>query len=147
MFVISVSNLFKLHPSVTWQQSGRPDPLSKGLLAPSSFSCSFAPAVLSALPPSLLVLSQPLLFYFSSSLSSSSSSPPFPPPPFPSFSLPLLPSLKKKKILTHQKEASDLIMGGCWDLNSGPLEEQSVLLPDEPSGQPSTTFLTPLPML
>jgi hypothetical protein len=37
----------------------------------------------------------------------------------------------------HQKRASDLIMGGCeppfgcWDLNSGPLEEQSVLLPTE----------------
>jgi hypothetical protein len=36
---------------------------------------------------------------------------------------------------------SDLITGGCeppcgcWDLNSGPLEEQSVLLPAEPSGQ------------
>jgi hypothetical protein len=27
-------------------------------------------------------------------------------------------------------------MGGCWDLNSGPLEEQSVLLPTEPSCQP-----------
>jgi hypothetical protein len=25
---------------------------------------------------------------------------------------------------------------GCWDLNSGPLEEQSVLLPAEPSLQP-----------
>jgi hypothetical protein len=24
---------------------------------------------------------------------------------------------------------------GCWDLNSGPLEEQSVLLPAEPSCQ------------
>jgi hypothetical protein len=36
----------------------------------------------------------------------------------------------------------DLIMGGfepprgCWDLNSGPLKEQSVLLPTEPSHQP-----------
>jgi hypothetical protein len=28
---------------------------------------------------------------------------------------------------------------GCWDLNSGPLEEQSVLLPTEPSLQPSST--------
>jgi hypothetical protein len=43
---------------------------------------------------------------------------------------------------THQKRASDLITGGCeppcgcWDLNSGPLEEQSVLLPAEPSLQP-----------
>jgi hypothetical protein len=25
---------------------------------------------------------------------------------------------------------------GCWDLNSGPLEEKSVLLPAEPSLQP-----------
>uniref|UniRef100_A0A8C6GNR2 Large ribosomal subunit protein eL33 n=1 Tax=Mus spicilegus TaxID=10103 RepID=A0A8C6GNR2_MUSSI len=25
---------------------------------------------------------------------------------------------------------------GCWDLNSGPSEEQSVLLPTEPSHQP-----------
>jgi hypothetical protein len=43
---------------------------------------------------------------------------------------------------THQKRASDLITGGCeppcgcWDLNSGPLEEQSVLLTTEPSLQP-----------
>jgi hypothetical protein len=43
---------------------------------------------------------------------------------------------------THQKGASDLITGGCeppcgcWDLNLGPLEEQSVLLPAEPSLQP-----------
>jgi hypothetical protein len=29
-------------------------------------------------------------------------------------------------------------MGGCWDLNSGPLEEQSVLFPAEPSLQPSS---------
>jgi hypothetical protein len=41
-----------------------------------------------------------------------------------------------------QKRALDLITGGCeppcgcWDLNSGPLEEQSVLLPAEPSLQP-----------
>jgi hypothetical protein len=27
---------------------------------------------------------------------------------------------------------------GCWDLNSGPLEEQSVLLTTEPSHQPRT---------
>jgi hypothetical protein len=50
-----------------------------------------------------------------------------------------------------QKRASDLIMGdfmgsckppcGCWDLNSGPLEEQSVLLPDEPSRQPRSNLL------
>jgi hypothetical protein len=43
---------------------------------------------------------------------------------------------------THQKRMSDLITGdceptyGCWDLNSGPLEEQSVLLPTEPFRQP-----------
>ncbi|XP_038173608.1 zinc finger protein 426-like isoform X5 [Arvicola amphibius] len=41
-----------------------------------------------------------------------------------------------------QKRAPDLITGGCeppsgcWELNSGPLEEQSVLLPTEPSLQP-----------
>jgi len=43
---------------------------------------------------------------------------------------------------THQKRASDPIMDGCeppcgcWDLNSGPLGEQSVLLTSEPSLQP-----------
>jgi hypothetical protein len=42
----------------------------------------------------------------------------------------------------HQKKASDLITDGCepscgyWDVNSGPSEEQSVLLPAEPSLQP-----------
>jgi hypothetical protein len=42
----------------------------------------------------------------------------------------------------YQKRASGLIMGGCkppcvcWELNSGPSEEQSVLLPTEPSHQP-----------
>jgi hypothetical protein len=30
---------------------------------------------------------------------------------------------------------------GCWDLNSGPLEEQSVLLTTEPSLQPDFDFL------
>jgi hypothetical protein len=45
---------------------------------------------------------------------------------------------------THQKRASDLITDGCeppcgcWELNSGPLEEQSVLSPAEPSRQPET---------
>jgi hypothetical protein len=44
---------------------------------------------------------------------------------------------------THQKRASDPITDGCespcgcWELNSGPLEEQSVLLTTEPSLQPS----------
>ena len=43
---------------------------------------------------------------------------------------------------THQKRASDPITDGCeppcgcWELNSGPLEEQSVLLTTEPSLQP-----------
>jgi hypothetical protein len=43
---------------------------------------------------------------------------------------------------THQKRASDPITDGCeppcgcWELNSGPLEEQSVLLTSEPSLQP-----------
>ena len=42
---------------------------------------------------------------------------------------------------THQKRVSDSIMDGCespcgcWELNSGPLEEQSVLLTVEPSLQ------------
>jgi hypothetical protein len=51
-------------------------------------------------------------------------------------------------IIIHQKWASDLITDGCeppcggWDLNSGPSEEQSVLLPAEPSRQPAPrTFL------
>jgi hypothetical protein len=44
---------------------------------------------------------------------------------------------------THQKRASDLITDGCeppcgyWELNSGPVEEQSMLLPAETSLQPS----------
>jgi hypothetical protein len=43
---------------------------------------------------------------------------------------------------TLQKKESDLITDsceppcGCWDLNSGPLEEQSALLNTEPSHQP-----------
>jgi hypothetical protein len=43
---------------------------------------------------------------------------------------------------THQKRASNPITDdcdppcGCWKLNSGSLEEQSVLLPAEPSLQP-----------
>jgi hypothetical protein len=47
------------------------------------------------------------------------------------------------KYKMHQKRTSDLITYGCeppcgcWDLNSGPLEEQSVLLTTEPSLQPS----------
>jgi hypothetical protein len=56
----------------------------------------------------------------------------------------------------HQKRAPDHItdgfepLCGCWELNSGPLEEQSVLLTAEPSLQPSPpshlhfkTFPTP----
>jgi len=45
-------------------------------------------------------------------------------------------------VFRHQKRASDLITDGCeppcgcWDLNSGPREEQSVLLTTEPSLQP-----------
>jgi hypothetical protein len=48
---------------------------------------------------------------------------------------------------THQQRASDLITNGCeppcgcWDLNSEPLEEQSVLLPAEPSLQPWLVIL------
>jgi len=47
---------------------------------------------------------------------------------------------------THQKRASDPITDGCeppcgcWELNSGPLEEQSVLLTAEPSLQPINSF-------
>jgi hypothetical protein len=43
---------------------------------------------------------------------------------------------------THQKKASDPTTDGCeppcgcWKLNSGPLEEQLVLLTTEPSLQP-----------
>jgi hypothetical protein len=46
---------------------------------------------------------------------------------------------------TYQKRASDPITDGCelpcgcWDLNSGPLEEQSVLLTAEPSLQSPVT--------
>jgi hypothetical protein len=45
-------------------------------------------------------------------------------------------------VQTHQKKASDPITDGCelpcgcWELNSGPPEEQSVLLTSEPSLQP-----------
>ena len=48
---------------------------------------------------------------------------------------------------THQKRPSDLIiddyepMCGCWELNSGPLEEQTVLLTTEPSLQPHYVFI------
>jgi hypothetical protein len=42
---------------------------------------------------------------------------------------------------TYQKRASDITNGcepscGCWELNSGPLEEQSALLTTEPSLHP-----------
>jgi hypothetical protein len=46
-------------------------------------------------------------------------------------------------VFRHQKRAPGLIVGGCeppcgcQELNSGTLEEQSVLLTDEPSLQPS----------
>ena len=46
--------------------------------------------------------------------------------------------------LSYQKRASDSITDGCeppcgcWELNSGPLEKQSVLLTTEPSLQPLT---------
>jgi hypothetical protein len=49
---------------------------------------------------------------------------------------------------THQKRASDLITGGCepprgcWDLNLGPSEEQSVLLTTEPWRQPLYVLYT-----
>jgi hypothetical protein len=50
-------------------------------------------------------------------------------------------NIKKEK---KKKRASDPITDGCeppcgcWDLNSGPLEEQWVLLTAEPSLQPSS---------
>ena len=46
-----------------------------------------------------------------------------------------------------QKRAPDLITDGCeppcgcWELNSGPLEEQAILLTTEPSLQPPLTAL------
>jgi cbb3-type cytochrome oxidase subunit 3 len=49
---------------------------------------------------------------------------------------------------THQKRASDHIADGCappcgcWELNSGPLEEQPVLLTTEPSLQPNHFHVT-----
>ena len=48
---------------------------------------------------------------------------------------------------THQKRASDPITdgcelpSGCWELNSGPPEEQSVFLTTEPSLQPPRQIL------
>jgi hypothetical protein len=50
---------------------------------------------------------------------------------------------------TGQKRASDPITDGyqppcgCWELNSGPLEEQSVLLTAEPPLQTLRSFLVP----
>jgi hypothetical protein len=47
---------------------------------------------------------------------------------------------------THQKSVSDPVTDGCeppygcWELNAGPLEEQSVLLTTEPSLQPNSLF-------
>jgi hypothetical protein len=46
----------------------------------------------------------------------------------------------------HQKRASDPITDscetpcGCWELNSGPLEDQSVVLTSEPSLQPQGPY-------
>jgi hypothetical protein len=47
---------------------------------------------------------------------------------------------------TYQRRASDPITDGCeppcgcWELNSGPLEEQSELLNGEPSLQPLSSY-------
>jgi hypothetical protein len=47
---------------------------------------------------------------------------------------------------TRRRHQTDLITNGCeppcgcWDLNSEPLEEQSVLLTDEPSLHPQMQF-------
>ena len=49
-------------------------------------------------------------------------------------------------MLAGQKRAPDLITDGCepprgcWELNSGPLEKQSMLLTSEPSLQPPKFF-------
>jgi hypothetical protein len=49
-------------------------------------------------------------------------------------------------VLDTPEEASDFVTDGyeppcgCWDLNSGPLEEQSALLTPEPSHQPLVYF-------
>ena len=49
--------------------------------------------------------------------------------------------------LTHQKRASDPITDGCeppcgcWEMNSGLLEEQSVLLNSEPPLQPLDSII------
>jgi hypothetical protein len=57
-------------------------------------------------------------------------------------STPLLSSDTPEEVQTHQKGASDHIADGCeppcgcWNLNSGPLEEQLVLLTTESSLQP-----------
>jgi hypothetical protein len=50
-------------------------------------------------------------------------------------------------VFRHQERESGLVTDGCeppcgcWDLNSGPPEEQSVLLPAEPSRQPLSCIL------
>ena len=38
----------------------------------------------------------------------------------------------------HQRRLSDPVTDGCWELNSGPLDEQPVLLTTEPRLQPMT---------
>jgi hypothetical protein len=56
-------------------------------------------------------------------------------------------------IFRHTGKGCHLIMGGCeppcgdWDLNSEPSEEQSVLLPAEPSLQPLSRFLKPFTLV
>jgi hypothetical protein len=53
-----------------------------------------------------------------------------------------------QSLQTYQKRVSDHITDGCeppcgcWELNSGLLEEQSVLLTTEPSLQPKSCFQT-----
>jgi hypothetical protein len=46
--------------------------------------------------------------------------------------------LEKKKDLFYLYEYT--VGCGCWELNSGPLEEQSLLLTSEPSLQPCIEF-------
>jgi hypothetical protein len=57
------------------------------------------------------------------------------------------------RLQTHHKRASDPITDGCEqqhgcsELNSGPLEEQSLFLTTEPSLQPQSVLLTAKPSL
>jgi hypothetical protein len=55
-------------------------------------------------------------------------------------------------VIRHTRQTLDSITndckppGGCWELNWGPLEKESVLLTPEPSLQPDLEFLILLPL-